>query len=112
MKLESGQVAVVTGAASGIGFALAEALGARGLTIVLADVDMPKRLDRGPDDVVQGDGLVVTIILVFMPKDLLKIRFGNFEFVNEIFGGAIPKNYIPAVEKGIVEAAQRGYLAG
>ena len=39
MKLESGQVAVVTGAASGIGFALAEALGARGLTIVLADVE-------------------------------------------------------------------------
>jgi elongation factor G len=39
-------------------------------------------------------------------------RGGQFEFVNEIFGGAIPKNYIPAVEKGIVEAAQRGYLAG
>src|SRR5213082_3416694 len=39
-------------------------------------------------------------------------RGGNFEFVNEIFGGAIPRNYIPAVEKGIVEAAQRGYLAG
>ena len=34
---------------------------------------------------------------------------GNFEFVNEIFGGSIPKNYIPAVEKGIVEAAARGY---
>ncbi len=39
-------------------------------------------------------------------------RGGNFEFVNEIFGGSIPKNYIPAVEKGIVEAAQRGFLAG
>ena len=39
-------------------------------------------------------------------------RGGNFEFVNDIFGGAIPKNYIPAVEKGILEAAQRGYLAG
>jgi elongation factor G len=39
-------------------------------------------------------------------------RGGNFEFVNDIFGGAIPKNYIPAVEKGIVEAAARGYLAG
>ena len=37
---------------------------------------------------------------------------GNFEFVNEIFGGAIPRNYIPAVEKGIVEAAARGFLAG
>ncbi len=39
-------------------------------------------------------------------------RGANFEFVNDIFGGAIPKNYIPAVEKGIVEAAQRGFLAG
>ncbi len=40
------------------------------------------------------------------------VRGANFEFVNDIFGGSIPKNYIPAVEKGIVEAAQRGYLAG
>jgi elongation factor G len=39
-------------------------------------------------------------------------RGQKFEFVNDIFGGAIPKNYIPAVEKGIVEAAQRGFLAG
>jgi elongation factor G len=39
-------------------------------------------------------------------------RGGNFEFVNDIFGGSIPKNYIPAVEKGIVEAAAKGYLAG
>ena len=39
-------------------------------------------------------------------------RGGQFEFVNEIFGGSIPKNYIPAVEKGIVEAAARGFLAG
>jgi elongation factor G len=39
-------------------------------------------------------------------------RGGEFEFVNDIFGGAIPKNYIPAVEKGIRDAAGRGYLAG
>lgn len=39
-------------------------------------------------------------------------RGGKFEFVNEVFGGAIPRNYIPAVEKGIVETAERGYLAG
>jgi elongation factor G len=37
---------------------------------------------------------------------------GNFEFVDEIVGGSIPRNFIPAVEKGIVEAAARGYLAG
>ena len=39
-------------------------------------------------------------------------RGGNFEFVNDIFGGAIPKNFIPAVEKGVKDAAARGYLAG
>ncbi len=39
-------------------------------------------------------------------------RGGNFEFVNDIFGGSIPKNFIPAVEKGILEAAARGFLAG
>ena len=39
-------------------------------------------------------------------------RGANFEFVNDIFGGSIPKNFIPAVEKGILEAAQNGYLAG
>jgi elongation factor G len=41
-----------------------------------------------------------------LPRDV------EFEFVNDIFGGAIPKNYIPAVEKGIKDAAARGYLAG
>jgi len=39
-------------------------------------------------------------------------RGTGFEFGNEIFGGAIPRNFIPAVEKGIVESAARGYLAG
>ena len=39
-------------------------------------------------------------------------RGGEFEFVNDIFGGAIPRNFIPAVEKGIKDAAARGYLAG
>jgi elongation factor G len=39
-------------------------------------------------------------------------RGGKFEFVNDIFGGSIPKNYIPAVEKGIIETAEKGYLAG
>ena len=39
-------------------------------------------------------------------------RGSNFQFANEIFGGSIPKNFIPAVEKGIVDAAANGYLAG
>ena len=39
-------------------------------------------------------------------------RGGDFEFVDEIFGGSIPRQYIPAVEKGIQDARRRGYLAG
>ena len=39
-------------------------------------------------------------------------RGAKFEFVNDIFGGSIPRNYIPAVEKGIIEAAEKGFLAG
>jgi elongation factor G len=39
-------------------------------------------------------------------------RGSGFEFVDDVFGGAIPRNYIPAVEKGIRDAAERGYLAG
>ena len=37
---------------------------------------------------------------------------GGFEFVNQIKGGAIPKEFIPAVEKGIHEAMQGGVVAG
>jgi elongation factor G len=40
------------------------------------------------------------------------VRGAGFEFVNDIFGGAIPRNYIAPVEKGIKDAAARGYLAG
>lgn len=36
----------------------------------------------------------------------------DFEFVDEIFGGSIPQNFRPAVEKGIQAARKRGYLAG
>lgn len=39
-------------------------------------------------------------------------RGGGFEFVDKIFGGAIPQNYRPAVEKGIRDSAVRGALAG
>jgi elongation factor G len=39
-------------------------------------------------------------------------RGKGFEFVDKIVGGAIPKNYIPAVEKGVREAMAGGYLSG
>jgi elongation factor G len=39
-------------------------------------------------------------------------RGSGFEFVDAVVGGSVPRSYIPAVEKGIVEACQKGVLAG
>jgi len=39
-------------------------------------------------------------------------RGKGIEFVDDIFGGAIPKNWIPSVEKGLRDSAERGFLAG
>ena len=46
--------------------------------------------------------------VIFEPLD----RGSGFEWVDKIFGGAIPQNFRPAVEKGIIEAAQGGAVAG
>lgn len=44
------------------------------------------------------------------------IRFSpsqeEFEFTESLFGGSIPKNYVPAVEKGLIESMEKGSLAG
>jgi elongation factor G len=39
-------------------------------------------------------------------------RGGGFEFVDDIFGGAVPRNFIPSVEKGVRECMKRGIFAG
>jgi elongation factor G len=39
-------------------------------------------------------------------------RGKGIEFVDDVFGGAIPKNWIPSVEKGVRDSAERGFLAG
>jgi elongation factor G len=47
-----------------------------------------------------------------------KVRFeplprgSEFEFVNDTFGGSVPRQFVPAIEKGIQDARQRGFLAG
>ena len=39
-------------------------------------------------------------------------RGGGFEFADDIFGGAVPRNFIPSVEKGVRECMKKGILAG
>ncbi len=46
--------------------------------------------------------------VIFEPLE----RGAGFEFVDKIFGGSIPQNFRPAVEKGIIEAASTGAVAG
>ncbi len=46
--------------------------------------------------------------VIFEPLE----RGGGFEWVDKIFGGAVPQNFRPAIEKGIVEAAAGGAVAG
>lgn len=53
-----------------------------------------------------GSGQYGDVHIKFMPTE------EEFVFDEEIFGGSVPKNYIPAVEKGLVEAIQHGGLAG
>ncbi|MDD4752201.1 MAG: elongation factor G [Desulfitobacteriaceae bacterium] len=44
--------------------------------------------------------------------DMAPYSEGDFEFTQSIFGGSVPKQYIPAVEKGVRESMQEGILAG
>ena len=55
-----------------------------------------------------GRGQFADVVIKMEPLP----RGQNFEFVDQIVGGAIPRNFIPAVEKGIIEAMQSGVLAG
>ena len=55
-----------------------------------------------------GKGMFADVQIRVEPQEPGK----GFEFVNDITGGAIPKEYIPAVEKGIEEAMRSGVLAG
>ena len=56
-----------------------------------------------------GHGQYGDVKIIFEPR-----ADGNDEllFINKVVGGAVPKQYIPAVEKGLVEAMEKGVLAG
>ena len=53
-----------------------------------------------------GAGQYGDVFIRFEPSEK------EFEFVDEIKGGVVPRNYIPAVEKGLMEAKEKGVLAG
>jgi elongation factor G len=53
-----------------------------------------------------GSGQYAKVKLKVEPKE------GEFEFVNDVFGGAIPKEFIPAIEKGVAETLESGVMAG
>ncbi|TPW13582.1 MAG: elongation factor G, partial [bacterium] len=55
-----------------------------------------------------GRGQFGDVQIILSPQEPGK----GFEFSNEIVGGVIPKEYIPAVEKGIIEAMENGVIAG
>jgi len=55
-----------------------------------------------------GRGQYGHVVLRVTPRE----RKAGFEFVNEIKGGVIPSEYIPAIEKGVKEAMDKGVLAG
>lgn len=67
-----------------------------------ADVDMKYAKQSG------GSGQYGHVKIIMEPQEVGE----GFKFVDAIKGGAVPREYIPAVEKGIVEASENGVLAG
>ena len=55
-----------------------------------------------------GRGQFGDVFVRFEPLE----RGAGFEFVDEVFGGAVPRNFIPAVEKGLREVLPKGVVAG
>lgn len=53
-----------------------------------------------------GAGQFGHVFIRFEPSDK------EFEFAEEVFGGSVPRNYFPAVEKGLIESFEHGPLAG
>ena len=54
-----------------------------------------------------GSGYYGVVVMRFEP-----LKDGGYEFAEEVFGGAVPKGYFPAVDKGLQETLEHGVLAG
>jgi elongation factor G len=67
-----------------------------------AEIDYTHKKQSG------GSGQYARLTLVFEPME----RSGGYEFASEIVGGAVPKEYIPGVEKGLNNAKNSGVIAG
>jgi len=61
-----------------------------------------------------GRGKFADIVFDIGPADeeFLKEEKGNFQFINGLFGGSIPKEFVPAIQKGFETAMTTGVLAG
>lgn len=68
----------------------------------VAEVDYTHKKQSG------GSGQFARVKIVFEPQELGK----GFEFISEIVGGSIPKEYIPGVQKGLLSSMDTGVLAG
>lgn len=87
-----------------------------GVTVTIEDAKVPyKETIRGAAKAqgkfkrqTGGKGQYGDCWLELAPLD----RGSGFQFENKVVGGAIPKNYIPAVEKGVRETMDKGFLAG
>merc|ERR1712151_640448 len=71
-----------------------------------AEIDYTHKKQSG------GSGQYAKIKLVFEPKGLSEEEDMDFEFISDIKGGAVPKEYIPGVQKGIESVLGSGVVAG
>lgn len=85
-----------------------------GVEVKIEDLKVPYRETiKGKSDVQGkhkkqsgGHGQYGDVKIRFEPSDQ------QFEFTEELFGGSVPKSYVPAVEKGLIESMEKGVLAG